>query len=75
MDRAWKQGKRIGRPPVMEKPGFPERFAAACKAMDSGSLSRRQAAKVLGIGYATLKRMLDARQRQDALTESLDRSP
>ena len=75
MDRAWKQGKRIGRPPVMERPGFPERFSAACKAMDSGSLSRRQAAKALSIGYATLKRMLDARQQQEALTESLDRSP
>ena len=72
MDRAWREGKRIGQPPVMERPGFPERFSAACRSMDSGSLSRRQTAKVLGIGYATLKRMLDARQQQEALTESLN---
>ena len=73
MQHAWREGKRIGRPPVMERPGFPERFSAACKAMESGRLSRRQAAKMLGIGYATLKRLIDDRQHQEALTESLDR--
>ena len=31
MRRAWRQGKRIGRPPVVNRPGFPERFAAACE--------------------------------------------
>ena len=72
MQHAWKEGKRLGRPPVMERPGFPERFSAACKEMDSGSLSRRQAAKLLGIGYATLKRLIDAHQKQEVLTESLD---
>ena len=40
--------------------------------MESGSLTRRQAAKSLGIGYATLKRLIDA-QQQEALTESLNR--
>ena len=73
MKHAWREGKRIGRPPVMERPGFPGRFSAACKAIESGSLSRRQAAKMLGIGYATLKRLIDARQQQEELTESLDR--
>lgn len=75
MQRAWRDGKRIGRPTVMERSGFSERFAAACKAMESGSLSRRQAAKLLGIGYATLKRLIDDHQQQGALTESLNRSP
>jgi transposase len=75
MQHAWKEGKRIGRPPVIERPGFPERFLAASKAMESGSLSRRQAAILLGIGYATLKRLIDARQQQEALTESLNQRP
>ncbi len=75
MRHAWREGKRIGRPPVIERPGFPERFLAASKAMESGNLSRRQAANQLCIGYATLKRLIDARQQQEALTESLDRSP
>lgn len=72
MQHAWREGKRIGRPSVLERPGFPERFSAALHDMDSGSLSRRQAAKLLGIGYATLKRLIDARQQPEALTESLD---
>lgn len=72
MQRAWREGKRIGRPPVLERPGFPERLTAALRAMESGSLSRRQAAKLLGIGFATLKRLIDASQHQEALTESLD---
>lgn len=73
MQRAWREGKRIGRPPVMERLGFPERFSAAQRSIQSGSLSRRQAAKLLGIGYATLKRLIDAHQQQEALTESLNR--
>ena len=71
MQRAWREGKRIGRPPAMERPGFAERFSAARRAIESGSLSRRQAAKLLGIGYATLKRLIDAHRQQEALTESL----
>ena len=64
MERARRQGKRIGRPKVTERRGFSGRFRAVLERLDGGTLSRRQAAKGLGIGYATLKRLLDARSVQ-----------
>jgi len=60
MERARQQGKRIGRPRVSERAEFSERFAAVVERIGPGGLSRRQAAKELAIGYATLKRLLDA---------------
>ena len=60
MERARQHGKRIGRPKVTERPGFSQRFAEAMERVGPGRLSRRRAAKELGIGYATLKRLLDA---------------
>ena len=59
MDRAKKQGKRIGRPRVSDRPGFNRRFGAILERLDAGEISRRKAAKELGIGYATLKRLID----------------
>ena len=60
MDRARRQGKRIGRPKVTDRRGFKNRFGAVLERLRSGELSRRKAAKELNIGYATLKRLLDA---------------
>lgn len=60
MDRARRQGKKIGRPRVMDRRGFKNRFGAILERLRSGDISRRMAAKELGIGYATLKRLLDA---------------
>ena len=60
MDRARKQGKRIGRPRVTDRRGFSCRFGAILERVVAGELSRRQAARELGIGYATLKRLIDA---------------
>ncbi|GIV82946.1 MAG: hypothetical protein KatS3mg051_2300 [Anaerolineae bacterium] len=60
MDRARRQGRHIGRPRVMHRPGFNRRFGAVLERLHTGALSRRQAARELGIGYATLKRLLDA---------------
>lgn len=60
MERARQEGKRIGRPKVTERPEFAERFAAVVERIGPGGLSRRQASKELDIGYATLKRLLDA---------------
>ena len=60
MERARQQGKRIGRPSVTEREGFPQRFAAVVQRIGPGGISRRQAARELAIGYATLKRLLDA---------------
>ena len=60
MDRARRQGRQIGRPRVMDRKGFPRRFGAILERLNGGSISRRQAARELNIGYATLKRLLDA---------------
>ena len=56
MKRARRQGKGIGRPRVSERPKFNQRFAALVELMKPGGLSRNQAAREPGIGYATLQR-------------------
>ena len=63
MERARRQGKRIGRPRVTERPEFERRFNAAVERLRSGEVSRSQAAHELGIGYATLVRLLDGQQQ------------
>ena len=60
MDRVRRQGKKAGRPRVTDRPGFEKRFGAILERLESGDISRRQAARELDIGYATLKRLLDA---------------
>ncbi|HZA22599.1 MAG TPA: recombinase family protein [Dehalococcoidia bacterium] len=64
MERARKQGKKIGRPRVMDRRGFKNRFGAILERLIKGDISRRQAARELKIGYATLKRLLDAHARE-----------
>src|ERR671914_1667144 len=59
MDRARRQGRRIGRPRVIDRRGFTKRFGEVLERLIKGEISRRQAAKELNIGYATLKRLLD----------------
>ncbi len=59
MVRARAQGKRIGRPQVTDKRGFNRRFGAILERLNGGEISRRKAAEELGIGFATLKRLLD----------------
>ncbi len=58
MDRAKKQGHRIGRPPVTSRPGFQEHWDAVRTDLDSGKISRSQASQRLHVGYATLLRLL-----------------
>src|SRR5918999_4520646 len=60
MERARRQGKKIGRPKVSDRRGFHSHFGAILERLLKGDISRRQAAKELGIGYATLKRLLDS---------------
>lgn len=60
MERARRQGKRIGRPRVTERPEFIQQLAAIRECINMGELSKRQAAKELGIGYATLDRLLNS---------------
>ena len=64
MDRARRQGKRIGRPRVTDRKGFNTRFGAVLERLSAGEISRRKAAKELGIGFATLKRLLDQQAEQ-----------
>ena len=64
MDRARRQGRKIGRPRVIDRKGFSRRFGAILERLLKGDISRRQAAKQLGIGYATLKRLLDTYARE-----------
>ncbi len=60
MERAREKGKRIGRPRVSDDPGFQKNFNEVVGLIEDGTLSRRKASLRLGIGYATLKRLLDA---------------
>ena len=60
MDRAARQGKKIGRPRVTDRRGFQSRYKTILERLSAGDISRRRAAKELGIGYATLKRLLDS---------------
>ncbi len=59
MERAQQRGQRIGRPRVTERPEFLQKFAAVVEGMGPDGLSRRQAARELGIGYTTLTRLLE----------------
>lgn len=61
MERARLQGKHIGRPRVTDRLGLPAGLATVMEHLDLGLISRRKAAEELKIGYATLKRLLDAR--------------
>ena len=60
MDRARRQGKQIGRPKVTSRRGFATRSKTILEHVRGGDLSRRKAARELGIGYASLKRLLDS---------------
>src|SRR5918999_1830515 len=59
MERARRQGHRIGRSKVTDREGFTKRLGNIPQRLIKGDISRRQAAKELNIGYATLKRLLD----------------
>jgi DNA invertase Pin-like site-specific DNA recombinase len=59
MERAARQGKKIGRPRVTDRRGFNTRYKTILERLRAGEISRRRAAKELGIGYATLKGLLD----------------
>ena len=63
MERARKQGHKIGRPRVMDRRGFKRRFGVILERLTLGQISRHQAARELQIGYATLKRLIDAKEK------------
>ena len=55
-----RHGVKIGRPRVTDRKGFKRRFGDILERLNDEKISRRQAAIELGIGYATLKRLLDS---------------
>jgi len=59
MDRARRQGKRIGRPPVTARPGFEAKWAEVRGELEAGRISRSEAARRLQVGYASLLRLLE----------------
>jgi len=67
MERARQMGKRIGRPRVTEREGFPQRFAAVVERIEPGGLSPQQAAKELDISFTTLRRLLDGGMLSETL--------
>ena len=58
MRQAARRGARIGRPSVTTRPGFAGRWPKIRAQLDAGQISRRQAARQLRIGTATLHRLL-----------------
>ncbi len=64
IERARAQCHQIGRPRVMDRRGFKRRFGAVLERLRIGQVSRCQAARELNIGYATLKRLIDAQERE-----------
>ncbi len=60
MERARQRGQQIGRPRVSEGYRLRPDFVIAQARIRQGDLTVGRAAKELGIGYATLKRLLDS---------------
>ncbi len=58
MRQAARRGARIGRPSVTFRPGFAKRWQKIHPELAAGRISRRQAARQLRIGTATLNRLL-----------------
>lgn len=75
MERARQRGRRIGRPPVPDTSCARPDFIIAAERVRSGQLPAGRAAKELGMGYHTLKRLLAKTGTEGSLTESLDTSP
>lgn len=60
MDRARRQGRRLGRPGGTHREGFSERWRELVPQISAGAVSRRRAARVLGVSRTTIDRLLAA---------------
>lgn len=58
MERARREGKRMGRPPAQERPGFGARWASVQPSVAAGTLSKAEAARRLRCSVATVRRLL-----------------
>ena len=61
MDRARRQGKRIGRPTVMDRRGLKNRFARILPAVLVGYKSIAEAASELGISRRSFRRYMQGK--------------
>lgn len=52
--------RKIGRPRIVDRPGFGARWAEIYPEVRSGRISHGRAARRLGIGHASLLRLLRA---------------
>ncbi len=57
MDRAKRQGRTLGRPKAEERPEVRRRWPEVKAGLEAGTLSLRAAARYLGVGTATVRRM------------------
>ncbi len=60
MDRARRQGRRLGRPGGTRREGFSDRWRELVPEIYAGAISRRRAARVLGVSRTTIDRLLAA---------------
>ena len=67
MDRAKRQGKRLGRPSHTPDAEFLGNWEALLPALHTGQISRAEAARRLGVGRATIGRLLAGVQNGGAL--------
>lgn len=63
MKLAAARGAKIGRPSVTNRAAFQRKWPDVKAAVLAGTLSQRKAAKHLGIGATTLKRLLEDENR------------
>ncbi len=60
MERARRQGRRLGRPGGTRQEGFSERWRELAPRIHARAISRRRAARLLGVSRATVDRLLAA---------------
>ncbi len=58
MDRTRRQGRRLGRPGGTRQEGFTERWRELAPQVTVGAVSRRRAARMLGVSRTTIDRLL-----------------
>jgi DNA invertase Pin-like site-specific DNA recombinase len=63
MDRARRQGRRLGRPGGTHREGFAERWLEIAPRIRAGEISRRRAARMLNVSRATVDRLLAAAEK------------
>jgi DNA invertase Pin-like site-specific DNA recombinase len=70
MANARRKGSRIGRPAVLSKPTIRRRWRELEPKVRAGVFSQRQAARELGVGLATVQRLLKADPKGEAVVVS-----